>query len=47
MVLTTFWIGFIIIALPILLVTLWECGREKIQNLWLDGYSAGYRDGGK
>jgi len=43
----TFWAGFLVLVLPFLVVMAWESWREKIQNTWLDGYSAGYKDGDK
>ena len=44
-----FWFGFMLFVFPFLVVGAWEAGREKIQKIWLDGYSAGYNDnnGGK
>lgn len=44
---STFWAGFVVLVVPFLVVLLWESWREKIQNTWLDGYSAGYQDGDK
>ena len=41
---TTFEFGFMIFILPFLVVMLWEIGREKIQNVWLDGYAQGEAD---
>ncbi len=43
----TFWAGFLVLVLPFLVVMAWESWREKIQNTWLNGYSAGYKDGDK
>lgn len=44
-----FWFGFMLFIFPFLVVGAWEMGREKVQKIWLDGYSAGYADnkGGK
>jgi len=44
---SNFFLGFMVLIFPFLVVMAWESGREKIQNTWLDGYSAGYQDGSK
>lgn len=44
---TDFGLGFAVLVMPILVVLAYSMGREKVQNIWLDGYSAGYKDGGK
>jgi len=42
-----FFLGFVVLILPFLVVMAYTIWREKIQNTWLDGYSAGYQDGSK
>jgi hypothetical protein len=43
----TMLVGLVVLVLPFMVVMTWEWIREKVQTLWLDGYSAGYKDGGK
>jgi hypothetical protein len=42
-----FGMGFVVLVLPFLVVLAYSTWREKVQNTWLDGYSAGYTDGAK
>ena len=44
---TDFGMGFVVLVMPILVVLAYSIGREKVQNIWLNGYSAGYKDGSK
>ena len=42
-----FGMGFMVLVMPFLVIIAYSMGREKVQNIWLDGYSAGYKDGSK
>ena len=44
---TDFGMGFAVLVMPILVILAYSIGREKVQSIWLNGYSAGYKDGSK